>query len=65
MKKEFYLLFLLSVLIFSCEQAVEVELNNNQSSVVVEGYIEPYLPAYVFLSKSQSFFDEIFFFRFL
>ena len=59
MKKEFYLLFLFSVLIFSCEQDVEVDLNNNQSSIVVEGYIEPYLPSYVFLSKSQPFFDEI------
>ena len=59
MKKELYLLFLLSAFISSCEQVVEVELNNDQSSVVVEGYIEPYLPAYVFLSKSQAFFDEI------
>ena len=59
MKKEFYLFILLSLLIFSCEENVELELNNNQSSILVEGYIEPYLPSYVFLSKSQPFFDEI------
>ena len=59
MKKELYLLFLLPLLFFSCEENIELELNNNQSSIVVEGYIEPYLPSYVFLSKSQPFFDEI------
>ena len=59
LKKEIYLIFLSSLLIFSCEEPIELQLNNNQSSIVVEGYIEPHLPSYVFLSKSQSFFDEI------
>ena len=59
LKKEIYLIFLSSLLIFSCEEPIDLQLNNNQSSIVVEGYIEPHLPSYVFLSKSQSFFDEI------
>ena len=59
MKKKYFLIFLLPLLILSCEESIELELNNNEESIVVEGYIEPNLPAYVFLSKSQSFFDEI------
>ena len=59
LKKELYLLFLLSLLILSCEESIELQLNNNQTSIVVEGYIEPHLPSYIFLSNSQPFFDEI------
>ena len=55
--KEYLPLVLL--ILFSCEESIELELNNIQSSIVVEGHIEPYLPSYVFLSKSQSFFDAI------
>ncbi len=59
MKKKYFLIFFLPLLILSCEKSIELELNNNEESIVVEGYIEPNLPAYVFLSKSESFFDEI------
>ena len=50
---------LVLLILFSCEKEISLELNSSNENIIVEGYIEPELPAYVFLSKSQSFFDEI------
>jgi hypothetical protein len=53
------LLYILLIIFISCEEEILLDLNTAYSNVVVEGYIEPEMPSYVFLSKSQPFFNEI------
>ncbi len=50
--------FLLIILLLSCEEEVEFDLDF-QESLVVQGSIEPMMPAYVILTKTQSYFSEI------
>jgi hypothetical protein len=43
----------------SCEKDITVELSDPEIKLVVEGYISPGEPAYVFLSKTAAFFDPV------
>jgi hypothetical protein len=54
------LLFLIVAVIFnSCEKEIDLKLPKQESKLVVEGYIEQGQPAYVFLTKSASYFDPV------
>lgn len=44
---------------FSCEKAIEIDLSSARSQLVVEGYIQQGYPSYVFLTKSESYFNSI------
>jgi hypothetical protein len=43
----------------SCERDITVDLAEGKSQIVVEGYINPGLPAYVFISRSVHFFAPV------
>ena len=55
----FRVIFFFLIISFSCEQAIELDLNSTSSQLVVEGYIQQGYPAYVFLTKSESYFNSI------
>lgn len=46
-------------LLASCEKDITVELSDPEIKLVVEGYISPGEPAYVFLSKTAAVFDPV------
>ena len=47
------------ILFFSCEKPIDFDINSGSSQLVVEGYIQQDYPAYVFLTKSESYFNSI------
>ena len=53
-----FIILLLTILFLSCEEEVEFDVNFKES-LVVQGAIEPMMPAYVILTKTQSYFSEI------
>ena len=52
-------LFIFLTISFSCEKPIELDLSSAGSQLVVEGYIQPGYPAYVFLTKSESYFNPV------
>ena len=52
------LIFFLTIS-FSCEKAIEIDVNSKGSQLVVEGYIQQGYPSYVFLTKSESYFNPV------
>lgn len=60
MKPQHLLLLLPAVaLLVGCEKEITVELPDTPEQFVVEGVIEPGLPPYVILTRTQSYFDPI------
>src|SRR5262245_3115483 len=57
--KYFLLLFILSLILISCEKGVTFDLDESSPKLVVEATIETGQPPLVFLSKSQNFFSQI------
>jgi hypothetical protein len=60
--KRIYHLFILSFLLYSCEQPFEIEIQADTDRIVVEGFIEASvrnLPPVVILTQSRPFFQEI------
>ncbi len=53
------LLFFCLVIFFSCEKEIDLNINGDNNSLVVEGYIQENYPAYVFLSSTQAYFNPI------
>jgi len=53
------LLYILLIVLYSCEEVILLDLDTSITNIVVEGYIEPALPVHLFLSRSQPFFDDI------
>ena len=51
--------FFFLTIFFSCEKAIEIDLNSSGSQLVVEGYIQEGYPSYVFLTKSESYFNPV------
>tara|TARA_B100001250_G_scaffold334074_1_gene299876 strand:- start:20366 stop:21361 length:996 start_codon:yes stop_codon:yes gene_type:complete len=51
--------FLLSIVFIGCEKAIDINVDSAGSQLVVEGYIQPGYPSYVFLTRSEGFFDPI------
>ncbi|MAU36240.1 MAG: hypothetical protein CMD14_02575 [Flavobacteriales bacterium] len=56
--KLFHIIFF-SIIFFSCEKPVDIKLNSLSTQLVVEGYIQQDYPAYVFLTKSESYFNSV------
>ena len=58
-KASTYILMLTMVAFVSCERNFDIALKNNQSQLIVEGYINNELPwyNYVVLGRSQSYFE--------
>ena len=55
-KVKYFAILTITILFLSCEEEVEFDLNF-QESLVVQGAIEPMMPAYVILTKTQSYFS--------
>ena len=53
------ILYILFLFLFSCEKIIELNLQSDQKQLVVEGYIQPGFPAYVFITQSESYFNTI------
>lgn len=54
----FSCLFLL-ILFFGCEKSIEIDVNFSVDQLVVEGYIQQGYPSYVFLTRSERYFNPI------
>lgn len=52
-------LILISVIFFSCQKEITLDLSQAEIQLVVEGAIEPGYPPYVILTKNQGYFDPI------
>ena len=55
MKKYIYII---SLLLISCQEEITLDLPNSQDKIVVEGSIENGFPPIVILTKNQGYFDE-------
>ena len=51
--------FFLIVFLCSCESSIDIDTNHKGSQLVVEGYIQEGYPAYLFLTRSESYFNSI------
>ena len=47
------------IILSGCEKVVDLDINSGAKKIVVEGYIQQGYPAYVFLTKSEGYFDLI------
>jgi hypothetical protein len=56
MKKYIYII---SLLLISCQEEITLDLPQSQDKIVVEGSIENGFPPYVILTKNQGYFDAI------
>jgi hypothetical protein len=56
---KYYLIFVISFILFSCQEEITLDLPQPDSKLVVEGAIEPGFPPYVILTQNQGYFDEI------
>ena len=59
MRRNLLYLILATILLFSCEEEITLELPETTDKVVVEGYIQPSYPIFLQLTKSSGYFDEI------
>lgn len=51
-------LFLLPLLLLSCQKEVDIDLPDYEEKLVIEGRIEAGQPPFILLSRSQDYFDE-------
>jgi hypothetical protein len=52
-------IFIASLLLFSCQEEITLDLPNSEDKIVVEGSIENGFPPYVILTRNQGYFDEL------
>ena len=52
-------LFLISIILLSCQEEITLDLPQTEDKLVVEGAIEPGFPPYVILTKNQGYFESI------
>ena len=52
-------IFIISLLLFSCQEEITLDLPQSEDKIVVEGSIENGFPPYVVLTKNQGYFDPI------
>ena len=52
-------LFLISIILLSCQKEITLNLPQAEEKLVVEGAIEPGFPPYVILTRNQGYFDPI------
>lgn len=55
----YFVLGIIIILLSSCERDITVDLPKPEIKLIVEGYITPGLPAYVFISNTAAFFDPV------
>jgi len=53
------ILTILLITFLSCEKAINIKVDAKDSQLVVEGYIQQGYPAYVFLTKSEGYFNPV------
>jgi hypothetical protein len=53
---KYTILFIISLLLFSCEKVVDIEIPENQEKLVVEGSIEPGVPPVVLLTETVGYY---------
>ena len=56
MKKYF---FIFTLLFFSCQEEITLDIDKSEDRLVVEGAIEPGFPPYIILTRNQGYFDNI------
>ncbi len=54
-----YLNILCSLILFSCQEEITLDLPQAENKIVVEGSIEPGFPPYIILTKNEGYFDPI------
>ena len=59
MERKILPLLIPALLLVACEKEITVELPDVPQRLVVEGVIEPGLPPYVILTRTQSYFDPL------
>lgn len=47
------------ILFFSCKKEIDINLHSDLDGLVVEGYIQQGYPSYVFLTRSENYFNSI------
>jgi hypothetical protein len=52
-------LFFISIILFSCQEEITLELPQAETKLVVQGAIENGFPPYVVLTRNQGYFEEI------
>ena len=52
-------LFLISIILLSCQEEITLDLPQAEEKLVVEGAIEPGFPPYVILTRNQGYFESI------
>ena len=52
-------LFLISIILISCQEEITLDLPQAEDKLVVEGAIEPGFPPYVILTKNQGYFEAL------
>jgi len=52
-------LFFISIILFSCQEEITLELPQAETKLVVQGAIENGFPPYVLLTRNQGYFEEI------
>jgi len=53
----FFFFFL--IIFVACEKVIDIDVNFEGSQLVVEGYIQQGYPSYVFLTRSEGYFDRV------
>jgi hypothetical protein len=56
---KYYKIFFASLILFSCQEEITLDLPQAQNKLVVEGTIEAGYPPYVILTKNQGYFEAI------
>lgn len=59
MKLYLYISVIAVLLFCSCEEVIDVQLDDVPDQVVVDGYVEAGLPPYIILSRTSGYFDPI------
>ena len=53
------ILFFFLIISYACQKSIEINLSSQAQKLVVEGYIQQDYPSYVFLTKSESYFNPV------
>ena len=57
--KNYLFILIILISISSCRKEIDINLPNNEESIVVQGAIEQGFPPYVILTRNQGYFDPI------
>jgi hypothetical protein len=57
--KRWFRILALALVLTSCEKEINIKLKDGEGKLVVEGHIEPGLPPYIVLTRSQPYFSSL------